>query len=575
MRRPRAALVAAVLLALAGCSTVPSSSPTVQITQAAPRTDNTVTIEPVSPEEGDTPEQIVRGFIDASASTVRGHPVAVEHLTPEAAASWSDDTGITVLSTTDFATVTTDAGRVAVTANVVGTVDQQGAFDVADNGLAYRREFTVEQVEGEWRIADPPDGLLMLEPDFERLYDEMAAYFLDPTGQRVVPDPRYVITGESQPTVLVQRLLDGPSTALAPGVRNPLAGVQLSQAVRVDGTAATVDLTGVPTEPDTVLSEICAQLVWTLAQDGVAIRSVEVRVDGEPINLGGIPREQTLGDWQGFDPDAVPVDTVGHYIDGGAVRTAPRGEPMPGPAGQGSYPLTSAAVAADPRTNQLAFMVGVSGNPGDQRLLVGAYGRNLTEVLRAATWTAPTVATTRAEAWVVRDGTAVIRVPSGGAPQAVNATTLVGLGRAASLELSPDGVRAALVVDGPEGPALYVATVVRGEDGSVALRDLRGIAPSLSRVSDVAWRDSATLMVLAGDAAQDRIVPYTVGVDGWGLTSVTTAGLPSRPTSIAAASTRQPLVSAGRTIWQFSGGTWVTLVRGEEPLPGTQPFFPL
>jgi hypothetical protein len=122
---------------------------------------------------------------------------------------------------------------------------------------------------------------------------------------------------------------------------------------------------------------------------------------------------------------------------------------------------------------------------------------------------------------------------------------------------------------------VYVGTVVRGEDGTVSLRDLRPIAPSLTQVSDVAWRDSDTLMVLAGDVGQDRTVPYSVGVDGWGLASVTSAGLPNEPTSIAAAPTRQPLVSAGRTIWQLVGGTWVTLVRGQEPLPGTEPFFPL
>jgi hypothetical protein len=143
------------------------------------------------------------------------------------------------------------------------------------------------------------------------------------------------------------------------------------------------------------------------------------------------------------------------------------------------------------------------------------------------------------------------------------------------LRLSPDGVRAAVVVDGPEGLALYVGTVVRAEDGSVALRDLRDVAPSLSQVADVAWRDSDTLVVLAGDAGEDRIVPYSVGVDGWGLVAVPTAGLPSQPVSIGAAPTRQPLVDAGGTIWQLVGGTWATLVRGQEPLPGTEPFYPL
>jgi hypothetical protein len=128
------------------------------------------------------------------------------------------------------------------------------------------------------------------------------------------------------------------------------------------------------------------------------------------------------------------------------------------------------------------------------------------------------------------------------------------------------------VVEGPQGRALYVGTVVRAESGAVELRDLRGIAPSLSQVVDVAWQDSATLVVLAGES---RTAPYSVGVDGWGIDAIATNGLPSLPESVGAAPTRAPLVDAGGTIWRLSGGTWMTLVRGQEPLPGTAPFYPL
>jgi hypothetical protein len=293
------------------------------------------------------------------------------------------------------------------------------------------------------------------------------------------------------------------------------------------------------------------------------------------VDVEDVPTEQTTEDWASFDPDALPVDAVGHYLDDGRLRTVTGGEAAPGPAGQGSYRLGSAAVSADGRTGELSFMVGVTTGGAGRELLAGPYGGRLAAVLSGASLTAPTVAATRAEAWVVRDGAAVVRVPAGAGPQAVQAPTLAGLGRAEALELSPDGVRAAVVVDGPEGPALYIGSVVRAEDGSVALRDLREITPELTQVVDVAWRDGGTLFVLAGDAAEDRTVPYEVGVDGWGLEEVSTAGLPSQPTSIAAAPTRQPLVSAGRTIWEWAGGTWVTLIRGREPLPGTEPFYPL
>lgn len=566
----RCAAALALLLALVGCSTVPTASSTVQITQAPSRPAESVGIEPLPPEAGATPEEIVRGFIDAAASVRPGHPVAKEHLTPQAARSWSDEAAITVIGP-DYATVATEAGAVALTANPVGTVDPRGVFIVGGIGV-FTRQFDVEKVDGEWRISNPPNGLIILAPDFERLYVERDAFFLDPTGQRVVPDPRLLIKGDAQPTALVQRLLDGPSGPIAAGVRNPLTGVQLRNSVTIRDQSAVVDLTGLPVDPAPVLSQICAQIVWTLSPMS---QTVEIRVDGEPVHIDGVPPQQTREHWAAFDPDAVPVDGVGHYLSGGAVHTVTTGAPTPGPAGTGAYGLSSAAVSAEPRTGKLSFLVGVHSDAAGAVLYAGPYDKELAPVLTGSSLSAPTVAATRSEAWVVRDGTDVVRVPAGAAPQAVNAPTLQGLGRADVLRLSPDGVRAALVVDGPGGMGLYVGTVVRAQNGSVELRDLRDVAPSLSRVGDVAWRDSGTLLVLAGDEREDRVDAYELGVDGWGLSTVPSAGLPSQPESVAAAPTRQPLVDAGGTIWQLAGGTWLTLVRGAEPLPGTAPFYPL
>jgi hypothetical protein len=570
--RRSAALGLLVVLMVAGCSTVPTSSPTVQITQAAARPSTDVGIEPLPPEKDATPDEIVRGFIDAAASTVHGHPVARKYLSPQAARSWSDESGITVITspsavTTDTGAVQHDTGAVSLRANEVGTVDTHGVFSVGTERL-YSRSFTLVQVKGQWRISDPPDGLLLQEPDFQRLYDDREAYFIDPTGQRLVPDPRYLITGESQPTTLVQRLLDGPSAALADGVRNPLAGAQLRRAVTVTPRTVTVDLSGVGNQPAPVLSEICAQIVWTLAQ--LSLANVEVLLDGQPVDVDGVPTVQNTGDWESFDPEGVPVGSVGLYVDKGAVRTASDGKPIPGTAGTGTYSLSSAAVATDPKSGEPDTMAGVSGIGGRATLRVGQYGKDLASVLVGNTLTAPTVAATREEFWVVRDGAAVFRVSAGGQPQAVAAPSLPGLGHVSSLRLSPDGVRAAVVIDG----TIYVGTVVRSDDG-VSLHNLQAIAPSLTLVADVAWDSSATLLALAGDASQQRMVPYQIGIDGFGLEPVATSGLPGQPTAIGAVPGRQPLVSAGGTIWQQSGGTWVTLIRGQEPLPGRAPFYPL
>nr|MDP9461593.1 GerMN domain-containing protein [Actinomycetota bacterium] len=323
MTSRRVAAVLPLLLVLSACSTVPSDSPTVQITQAPARPVDEIGIEPLRPEAGATPEDVVRGFIDAAASTRQGHPVAREHLTPDPARTWSDEGGITIISP-DYATVTTVAGSVRVSANLVGTVDERGVFSVG-GPEQFTQEFVLERIDDEWRITNPSDGLILAEPDFERLYDERAAYFLDPTGQRVVPDPRHLIRGEAQPTTLVQRVLEGPSAAIAAGVRNPSSDVRLRSAVTVRGQEATVDLTGFTTDPAPLLPQICAQLVWTLSQL-TTIQSVVVRLDGKAVVLDGVPAAQTVDDWASVDPDAVPVDGVGHYVSGGALRTVTAGE---------------------------------------------------------------------------------------------------------------------------------------------------------------------------------------------------------------------------------------------------------
>jgi len=104
---------------------------------------------------------------------------------------------------------------------------------------------------------------------------------------------------------------------------------------------------------------------------------------------------------------------------------------------------------------------------------------------------------------------------------------------------------------------------------------------SLDMIVDGPWAaggyaaDVANLGVAPMPAGPAGPALPLVGVDGWNPQDVGTAGLPNEPTAVAAAPGRLPLVSAAGSIWEFSAGTWVTLIAGQEPLPGTEPFFPM
>ena len=96
--RPRAgAVVVALLLALAGvagCASVPESSPVQVLRRVA---DGDAPVLPPGPVDGSDPAEVVRGFVNASGSSLDRHGVARRFLAPEAAEGWDDAAGITVL----------------------------------------------------------------------------------------------------------------------------------------------------------------------------------------------------------------------------------------------------------------------------------------------------------------------------------------------------------------------------------------------------------------------------------------------------------------------------------------------
>jgi len=574
-RRPKVRLTvsAAVLgLLISGCSTVPTDSATVAINQVSGGVDEPVGVEPLSPVPGASPEEIVRGFIESSASTVQGRPVSREYLTAARAQSWDDTASITVIEP-EISAVTSGAERiVTVTGQLVGMVDRAGTFTPDIDQFTI--DLAVVQENGQWRIAEPPGGIFISRPDFVRAYEQRDIYFLDGTSRFVVPDPRFFVRGgRVQSTQLVERLIAGPNLWLAPAVINQLGNVKLASNVLVTGRTARVELTQVGARSNEVLEGLSAQLAYTLLGQ-LSIQSLEVTVDGTALQLPSIGSVQELSDWLSFDPDADAgvVAGVGHYIEAGGVWT--QDGPIPGPAGDGSYGLTNAAVSIEEDSGELLSLAGLAVAPGQSATLyVGPYGGDLIEVLTDGRLTAPTWSDVAEEVWTVRNGSDVVRIPTGSPAQAVPAPELAGTGAVRIFQLARGGSRAALIIETEAGPALFIARIERTAD-TIQVSSPLAIAPSLTGVRDVAWTSADSLIVLATESSGEQVVPYTIGVDGWGITELTTNGLPGEPDTVAAAPNRAPLVSAAGTVWQFITEVWAVLIRGQAPLSGTAPFYP-
>ena len=105
-------------------------------------------------------------------------------------------------------------------------------------------EFPMTMENGEYRIAQAPNALIVPESWFEQRFREVSLYFFDPTAQILVPEPVFVPRGEQLPTTLIEGLLRGPH-------RRPRAGLAQLHPARPRPSASRCRSrpTGSPTSP--------------------------------------------------------------------------------------------------------------------------------------------------------------------------------------------------------------------------------------------------------------------------------------------------------------------------------------
>ncbi|MEY4171232.1 MAG: hypothetical protein RLZ94_2305, partial [Actinomycetota bacterium] len=354
MRQPTAVIAALLAPLLAACAVIPTSGPIQQGAEVGVETTDQVIRVIARPPQADmTPTQIVSGFLQASASFEDDHAVAREYLTPEAAVMWDPSLNVSVYD--GVPTIVPDGvTAVDMTATRVGSIDDEGRYEVALPGSLIEESFRMEFLDGNWRIATPPQGLLLSRSDVDRAFRAFEVYFLDPTFTTLVPDPRYFpVDGPTPATALTRALLSGPTEWLAPAVRTGFPdGTALAvNAVPVVDGVARVDL-----DPQVRLADedtrraFSAQLTWTLGQVP-GVRFLDLNAGGQVLDVAGAPNPQPMDSWPGFDPNAMPEGDGPLGIVGGRVidlnRTPPL--PVPGQAGLGNPPLDGLAVSLTER----------------------------------------------------------------------------------------------------------------------------------------------------------------------------------------------------------------------------------
>ncbi|GAA2567624.1 LpqB family beta-propeller domain-containing protein [Pseudonocardia hydrocarbonoxydans] len=573
MRRVTVAL--ALLLALsgvAGCASVPGSSP-VQILRRV--TEGETAVLPPGPVDGTDAGGLVRGFVEASASSTDDYGAARQFLAPEAQ-QWDAGAGFTVLEP-QFDTVpapgasdpSTDVTRIRIRGTSVGRVTSSGSFEPAPAPVQI--DVTVVRRDGQWRISELPDGVVVPLDEFRTHYRGVRTWFVDPSRPVVVPDLRYLpsFPSRAQAARVMELLLAGPSGALLGAVGSQLAaGARLRSNVALSETGAlVVDLTRVGDLDEPGRRLLAAQVVLSLAEVNVA--RVQLLVDGIPL----LPERPVLSreDVADLSGDTQPgADVPALVAAGGRLRElGAAAAELPGPVGNGGFDVESAASTVDGQR-----LAAVARSAGRRLLLVGGGAEaGVSEVgLGAADMSRPSWTPTGSEVWTVLDQTTVARVlvDGSGPPRTgqVNADELAAFGPIQDLRLSRDGMRVVAVVAG----GLYTAAVTRGIDGEVAVRNIRRLRPDdLGEVVSADWRSAEAVVAIT--RRPDRLVAQ-VSVDGLSVQGLLVNNLTPPLGAVAAAPSRPFLVTDQSGVWSFAGGDQDAWRQVLGAAPDAVPFYP-
>ena len=561
MTRIWAALwLSVVVVALAGCAGVPSSSSP----QAIGTVDRPAPPSLPKPTAGMDPDIMLREFLKATADPANRHLAARQFLTESASNSWDDAGSALLIDNVVFVETRTPA-RVSVTmrADILGSLSDVGVFETGEGALPDPGPIELVKTTGGWRIDRLPNGVFLDWQQFQDTYKRSTLYFADPTGKTVVPDPRYVAVSEPDqlPTELLSKLITGPRPEMAKTVRNLLgAPLKLRGPVtRADGGktgvgrgygGARIDLEGLSTTDPHSRQLLAAQLIWTLSRAGVNGPYV-ITADGAALDDRFADGWDTA-DVAATDPGAVDGAAAGlHALTGGSLVRLD-GQRAPQVAGSfGQMPGQTAASLS--RTGQVVASI-VVVRPGApdmaSSLWVGPLGGNASQAMDGRSLSRPSWSLDDA-IWVVVDGITVVRViqDASGQPARIPVdSTAVSTrfpGVIAELQLSRDGTRAAMVIDGQ----VILAGVEQTAGGGYALTYPRRLGYGLGKsVVSLSWRTGDDIVVSRTDAQHP--VSY-VNLDG-----VNSDG-PSRnllmPVTTVAANPSAVYVADVRGVLQLSG----------------------
>ena len=517
MKRRLMPLAIAACLALAGCTSLPTSSAPAPFDVSA-KDGSGIQFSAEGPSADADAATLVNDFLLACAAGPQDdYATARLFLSAASARSWQPETEILVYDTDTAPSVTAGsetATQVDVTVAVLGvaSVDASGVLTrVATSTVS--RTFTLVREEGQWRINNPENMVLMSRASFTASFSLANLYFPTAEGGDLVADPRWY-PSRRLASHLLAGLVEGPRQSLAPVTANaiPPGTTVPSQGLDVADGVARVELNAVMPSSESARTTLAWELVRTLTQVADVLR-VNASLSGDVLDMQAIPV-----------PPTYSLDTL--------VGAGPGGVGLV--SSSSVTELTAVTDASNPTVSPVdSSLIAWSGTDG-------VYAQRGGTTVSFLPGHAPLGPSVDRFGWVWGPATASSVSVGGGVDGAFSVSVeSESAGQIRAVRISPDGTRA-LVLRGSDASA-WVGVVERGASGRpLAIRSLEEIPLEHGSVVDVSWTTSTGLaLVVRPTGEDDQLVTMPLG----GLPS--SVSLPIRVTSMSAGGSSSAVVITG------------------------------
>ncbi|MFD2675338.1 LpqB family beta-propeller domain-containing protein [Gulosibacter bifidus] len=538
---------ASLMVGLSACASIPTSGPIEEGRSQPDESNQGVRYFPSGPSAGATREEIVQGFLDAGTGTRDGFQAAREYLTPAAKEDWDPDARV-LITNGQASMKSAGANGIEVSVPLRGQVDDHGLYSETLSTSNESLSFTLEQVDGQWRIAKAPPGVVLQQQPFNDLYAQQMLTYFDNDKRYTSPDLRWLPNGTKLPTRVVQELINGPAEWMRPGSAVVSAfpeGVKLRNDVVIADGVAVVDFSGeLSSASATDLSLVRLQLEESLLTVP-GISSVEIRVNGARIDVSLPNRDAVVTT---ADVSSMPLVQSGNdigFLNNSAV-SVPNGAEHVSEVVNELKPIRGALSAS----RQTLTLLNANGAHAmrftdDEPVLIDARPGQIEPALDNWDWVW-TQSTVETGLYVSHIGDGELReIPL---PPQIDPAFI-------SHQVSRDGTRLAVLYNDDEGVQLAVMPIIRDKGAPVELGAplIVAMPGANDKASDLAWIDPNSVGMLVNK--QDGSTSVRVYQVGGELTSMGT--IPSAAQIAGANSlSGMRIVDRHGTVYAPRGSRW-------------------